>query len=364
MASSGEISTMVGFMQPSFPGCYTNKQMAFAKERRRTATAAGWRGVAVVLFAASLWRVQAWAQAPPQDAGKPQISPAELVRETVANEIAANNNPVVKHMFRSRKQTPRGTQTRLYVETNDALAGMLIAQNDRPLSPEQQKAENDHLAWLMNNPEQLRKKHAHEKEDAERTLRLVQALPNAFRYEYDGTEAGGTNMGKVGDELVRLKFAPNPGYSPPSREEQVLAGMQGYLLIDSNDKRIARIDGTLFREVSFGWGIIGHLDKGGYFRVQQADVGQGAWEITAMALKMTGKILMFKSISMNSNEVLSDFQRVPENLPFAKGVELLKAQREKLASGVERALLPAGFSAAAGERAGVPSVPAGEAKIP
>jgi hypothetical protein len=60
-------------------------------------------------------------------------------------------------------------------------------------------------------------------------------------------------------------------------------------------------------------------------------VDQGDWEITAIALKMTGKILMFKSISMNSNEVLSDFQRVPEDLPFTKGVELLKAEREKLA---------------------------------
>jgi hypothetical protein len=331
MAGSGEISTMVAFMQPSPAGCYTNKQMAFAKDRRVAAAAAGWYGVAVVILAASLSSAPAWTQAPPQDATTPRISPAELVRETVANEVAANNNSAVKHMFRSRKQTPRGTQTRLYVETNDALAGMLIAQNDQPLSPEQQKAENDHLAWLMNNPEQLRKKHAREKEDADRTLRMVKALPNAFRYEYDGTEAGGPNVGKVGDELVRLKFTPNPGYSPPSREEQVLAGMQGYLLIDASEKRIARIDGTLFREVSFGWGIIGHLDKGGYFRVQQADVGQDAWEITAMALKMTGKILMFKSISMNSNEVLSDFQRVPGNLPFAQGVALLKAQREKLA---------------------------------
>jgi hypothetical protein len=297
--------------------------MGCAKEKRIVAAMAVWCGAAVVLLAGSFL----WAQEPVT----PQISPAELVRATVANEIAAANNTPVRHMFRSRKQTPRGTQTHLYVETNDAIAGMLIAQNDQPLSSEQQKAENDHLAWLVNNPEQLRKKHAREKEDTERTLRIVKALPNAFRYEYDGTEASEPNVGKVGDELVRLKFAPNPGYSPPSREEQVLDGMQGYLLIDARQKRIARIDGTLFREVSFGWGIIGHLDKGGYFRVQQADVDQGDWEITAIALKMTGKILMFKSISMNSNEVLSDFQRVPEDLPFTKGVELLKAEREKLA---------------------------------
>lgn len=305
--------------------------MLRANEKRAPDAVARSCGAALLLLAAILSWTPAWAQASGQEPATPQISADELVRETVANEIAANNNPAIKHMFRSRKQTPRGTQTHLYVETNDAMAGMLIAQNDHPLSPEQQKAENDHLAWLVSNPEQLRKKHAREKEDADRTLRMVKALPNAFHYEYAGTQPGEPNMGKVGDDLVRLKFTPNPGYSPPSHEEQVFAGMEGYLLIDVNEKRIARIDGTLYREVSFGWGIIGHLDKGGYFRVQQADVGQDSWEITSMALKMTGKILMFKSISINSDEVLSDFQRVPENLPFVKGVELLKAEREKLA---------------------------------
>jgi hypothetical protein len=128
-----------------------------------------------------------------------------------------------------------------------------------------------------------------------------------------------------------LEFTPNRAYSAPSREEQVLEGMQGYLLIDTTAHRIARIDGTLFREVSFGWGIFGHLDKGGHFRVQQADVGDGAWEITAMSLDITGKILLFKSLSMISDEKLSDFHPVPDDLTFAKGVDMLRIEQEKLA---------------------------------
>ena len=263
--------------------------------------------------------------------GAPQISPNELVRQTVAREMAAANQPSQKHMFRSRKQTPRGSQTRLYVETKDAMAGMMIAINDQPLTPQQQQSETDHLNWLAGNPEQLRKKQAREKEDADRTLRIVKALPDAFRYKYAGTEAGAADLGKPGDELVRLEFTPNPAYSPPSRVEQVLEGMQGYLLIDATAHRIARIDGTLFREVSFGWGLFGHLDKGGHFRVQQADVGDGDWEITAMNLQITGKILLFKSLSMISDEKLSDFHRVPDDLTFAKAVDMLKTEQEKLA---------------------------------
>ena len=266
-----------------------------------------------------------------QESKMPEISADQLVRETVAHELAAANETSIKQMFRSRKQTPKGAQTKLYVETKDSMVGMLIALNDQPLNAQQKQAEIDHLKWLMNNPDQLRKKRAREKEDADRTLRIVKALPDAFHYEYAGTEEGDATTGRPGDKLMRLKFTPNPAYDPPSREVQVLEGMQGYLLIDAAEKRIARIDGTLFRDVSFGWGIFGRLDKGGHFRVQQADVGEGCWEITAMSLKITGKILMFKSLNMVSDEAFSDFQRVPSDLTFAKAVEMLTTEQENRA---------------------------------
>jgi hypothetical protein len=266
-----------------------------------------------------------------QETKTPEISAGELVRETIAHECEAAKDTTRKHMFHSRKQTARGSQTRLYIETNDAMAAMTIAINDQPLKPQQQKAEQDHLAWLANNPEQLHKKRTREKEDEDRTFRILRALPDAFLYEYDGTETGEPGLGKTGDPLKRLKFTPNPSYSPPTRVEQVLAGMQGYLLVDPAARRIARIDGTLFRDITFGWGIIGHLDKGGQFRVQQADVGDGAWELTAMNLKITGKILLFKAISMSSDEKFNGFRAVPSDLSFARGVELLKTEQEKLA---------------------------------
>ena len=268
-----------------------------------------------------------------QDLKTPELPPGELVRVAVANEVAAADHRDVLHMFRSRKQTPKGSQTRLYVETTDALAAMLIAINDQPMTTQQQQGETNHLAWLMNTPDQLRKKHAREKEDEERTLRIVKALPDAFRYQYAGTENAATGLGEAGDQVVKLEFTPNPAYSPPSRVEQVLTGLQGYLLIDTRARRLARIDGTLFREVSFGWGIIGHLDKGGHFLVQQADLGLGdeSWGITEISLNVTGKILLVKGLSMATDEVLSDFRKMPENLTFAQGVDMLKTEMDRLA---------------------------------
>ena len=265
-----------------------------------------------------------------QESKAPEIPPRELVRIAVANESAANEHGKALHMFRSHKVTPKGSQTRLYVETTDALAAMLIAANDQPLTEQQKQAESGHLEWLMNTPDQRRKKHAREKEDEARTLQILRALPDAFLYEYAGTES---SQGEAGSPLVKLNFKPDPGYSPPSRVEQVLAGMQGYLLIDTKAGRLAKADGTLVRDVTFGWGIVGRLDKGGHFLVQQADLGlgDGAWGITEISLNITGKLLLFKGLNMVSDETLSDFRKMPENLTFEQGVEMLKAEQEKLA---------------------------------
>jgi hypothetical protein len=276
------------------------------------------------------WIATAAAQNSSPQPSLPKESPQALVKAAVANEVAANNSPA-KHMFRSRKQTPKGILTRLYVETSDAMAAMLIAANDKPITQEQQQAEDGHLAWLENNPEQLRKKRAREKEDTEHTLRIVKALPEAFHYEYVGTENSAPGLGRGGDTLVRLKFTPNPSYVPPSRVEDALTGMEGYLLIDPQAKRLALIDGTLYRDVTFGWGIVGRLDKGGHFLVRQADLGDGTWDITEMKLDIKGKILLIKSLSMVSDEVLSDFQRVPDSTNFAQGVKLLQNEEQKLA---------------------------------
>jgi hypothetical protein len=259
----------------------------------------------------------------------PSLSPADLVRQTVTNELKQPDDGP-KFMFRDTKETPHGTSTKLMVQTREAMAGMLIAVNGQPLGPGMRQAEMNRLNQLVQDRGALQRKRKQEKEDEARVNRMVKALPDAFLYEPDGTVLGTPGTGKPGDELLRLKFRPNPNYDPPSRTEQVLAGMQGYILIDAKKYRIAKIDGTLFKDVSFGWGILGHLDKGGHFVVEQADVGDDHWEISHMSLDFTGRVLLFKSLKIKSNEIYSDFRPAPD-LSFAQGVELLKKQQAELA---------------------------------
>jgi hypothetical protein len=252
--------------------------------------------------------------------------PAELMRRAVQNEIKASNDDSTHFLFRGIKTTPQGSTTRLYVETKEATAGLVIAYNGKSLTPEQRQSEEARVKRFIDNPEELRKKHEQEHEYAERTLRIMRAMPDAFLFEYAGEEQGREGIGRAGDPLVKLTFRPNPNYQPPSHVENVLTGMQGYVLVDATRYRLASIDGTLVKEVSFGWGILGHLDPGGRFMVQQQEVGDNLWEISSMSLKFTGKILLVKSLNISSTEVFSGFRPVPSDLTFAQALELLKKE--------------------------------------
>ena len=253
------------------------------------------------------------------------IPPKELVRQAIQNELAPGSGG--RHfMFKQERTTAHLTQTKLLVETKDATAGLLIAQDGRPLNAQQRQQEEQRLANYAQNPDELSKKRKQEREDDERTERILRAFPDAFIFEPEGTQKGTAAVGRLGEDLVRLKFRPNPAYVPPTRVEQVLTGMQGHLLIDGTERHVAEIDGTLEKDVGFGWGILGHLDRGGRFLVQQAEIGDHQWEITRMELSFTGKILLIKKLSIRSSDVFSDFRPVPSDLTFAQGVELLKKQ--------------------------------------
>ena len=256
------------------------------------------------------------ALAAKQDSNLP-ANPNDLVRKAVENELKPPSGDAAEfHSWKMRQVKPNRVTVKLYVETPDGLLARLLTVDDKPLSSEERTKEEDRINRLL-DPKQMQQKRKQQNEDESRTKRMVAALPDAFIYQYTGTEE------KNGHTLVNLKFTPNPKFNPPSREALVYQGMEGTMIIDSTAMRMAKIDGTMVKDVSIGWGIIGHLDKGGQFIVEQAEVDKGDWEITKMRLNFTGKALIFKSIRIDETDTSTDFHRVPK-MTVAQALDFLK----------------------------------------
>ena len=112
------------------------------------------RATSRVLFVVLALTASTWSAAE----GPPPVQANELVRRVVANEINATNHSA-KCMFRQRKETPNGSQTKLMVETRDAMVGMVVAYNDRPLNRDERRGEDTRIQRFIDNPQELERKH-------------------------------------------------------------------------------------------------------------------------------------------------------------------------------------------------------------
>jgi hypothetical protein len=268
-----------------------------------------------MLGAVLLLATLAGAAAEPQ---QPSIPAAELVQRVIDHEL--NSTAEGNHfMYEERHQDPQGVRTREMIETQDGPVGRLIAVDDRPPNEQQRAEDNAKLENLLTDPNAIAKKKKEREQDADHVKKMFREIPKAFLFQYAGSETG-----KNGDELIKIDFQPNPAYSPPNRELMVYKSMKGSLWVDTAKNRLARMDGTLFRDVNFGWGLLGHLDKGGHFKVEQSDLGNGRWETTSMNIQFTGKALLFKTINMREIDTLTNFKPVPDNLTLAQGIERLR----------------------------------------
>jgi hypothetical protein len=253
------------------------------------------------------------------------ISPSahELVKRAVDNELNAANTKA-RYTYRLRKQTPNGSSLKQVAETNDGQVSYLLMMNDQPLTDEQRRIEDEKNQKILNSPDEQRRRLKEQKDDERRANTLVKALPDAFIYEIDGPA----------DEphVIKLRFRPNPNFNPPDRETQVFKGMAGHMYIDTQANRMKRLEGILVDDVNFGWGIFGRLHKGGHFEIREDNVGDGHWDVTYSNVDFTGKVLLFKRLRIKETQEMSNFRRIPENLSFSQGFELLRKENQQKVS--------------------------------
>ena len=248
-------------------------------------------------------------------------SATHLVQQVVYNEVNGTKNDHLRFSYRTRKVTPKGTTTKQIIETSEGSIARLIAVNDQPPTSEQRKQDDERIHKLVNDPAERQRKYHEQQDDAKKAEDMLRVLPDAFLYE---------EIGREGD-LIKLHFYPKPHFDPPSREASVYRGMEGTLTVDGRQKRLVRIDGHLFQDVTFGWGILGRLEKGGTFFVEQKQLEGPRWEVTTMDVNMNGKALFFKTISMHEKEISAEFRRVPENLSLKQAVDMLEKGQAQIA---------------------------------
>jgi hypothetical protein len=102
--------------------------------------------------------------------------------------------------------------------------------------------------------------------------------------------------------------------------------MEGEMWVHETQRRLVRIRGHLIADVKFAGGLLGHLEKGGHFSVEQRELLPGQWDLTFMEVDMKGKALFFKTIAVKEKEYRSDFRTVADGLTLAEAADMLTKQ--------------------------------------
>ena len=155
-------------------------------------------------------------------------------------------------MYRLEKEQYGKKQVEEIVETNEGSLSRLLSINDRPLTAKQQVEEDERVRLLMNSRNAQQKLRRALDAETLQGRRLFKMLPDAFVFSYADGEGN----------LVKLSFRPNPSFHPPSPEARVFHDMEGEMWVDCRQERLTAFDGHLTQTVKFGFGLLGHLDKG------------------------------------------------------------------------------------------------------
>jgi hypothetical protein len=271
-----------------------------------------WTLAAAFLLGAGAANGQAVSQS-----GNSAVDPQKMVRDASWNELHAGS-PGRSFSYRQHKVDPKGSSVKEIFETKDGDVARLIEKDGKPLPAEEEQAEIDRLNNLLAHPEIQQHRHKKEQEDSARGDEMVRMLPDAFLYTADGMVKGPNGL------CYRLKFRPNPAFTPPDREGEVYHGMVGELWVDQAQMRLAKIDAHLISDVNFGWGVLGRLYKGGSILVENSDVGLHHWETIHMKLQLKGKLLMMKSVDYSTTEDFSDFRMQRQELSYQEAIRLLQ----------------------------------------
>ncbi|MGH9590791.1 MAG: hypothetical protein ACRD25_10360 [Terracidiphilus sp.] len=251
----------------------------------------------------------------------PVLSQADaqaLVQRALADEADAAKNGSRPMRYTLRKITPRLTTTKEIIETSDGDVARLREVNGEPLSKAAEQREVARLNALAANEADQDHRKQREATDRTRAIKILRALPKAFVYTYTGpgTSAAGP--------VETYSFRPRPDYSPSGMETQILTAMTGTITVDPAAGRVAHLEGHLRKDVSFGWGIVGRLNKGGWIAIDQAPVVDGQWRTVRLQLAMTGRIL-FLTKTYDTLQEQSDYRPVAEGLDYREAISQLLA---------------------------------------
>jgi len=183
----------------------------------------------------------------------------------------------------------------------------LIAKDDKPLSAEEAKKEDDKIQKIIDkrkreSEEDRRKRLEKEEKAREEDRKFVLEVADAFNFRLIGPEV------LDGRDTWVLEGEPRPGYEPRQRGAKILSKFKGRVWIDRADAQWVKLDLTAIDTISFGV-VLARIHKGAHVVVELTRVNDEVWLPKHVQFRLDARVALLKNYREDVEQTFRDYKK-------------------------------------------------------
>lgn len=112
-------------------------------------------------------------------------------------------------------------------------------------------------------------------------------------------------------DAIVVTFQPKPDAKPRTREGRLARAFAGEIWIDEQMREVVRVDAAAVDDLTFGYGVLGHVNKGASVTVRRQAMDGGLWLPTSIRFKGEGRALLYlRKLTINFAIEWFDYRKV------------------------------------------------------
>jgi hypothetical protein len=259
----------------------------------------------------------------------PTSDPKEIVRRAVeidhrnlelARSYTCQQREVEKRLGKNGEV--KSTEIRTY-DINfyyGELYSRLIQKDDKPLSSEEQKKEDEKLekflAKLRNQSEEEHEKHlAKEKKDRDRDRAFFKDMVNAYDFTLVGEE-------KIsGADVWVIEATPRKDFHPTQPHADILSKIKGKLWIEKKNYNPVKMEAETIDTISFGLFLF-RIHKGSHISFEQTHVNDEVWLVRRFYVNGGARLALLKNEAVEQEDMFSNYKKFVTSTRILPGKEV------------------------------------------
>jgi len=183
----------------------------------------------------------------------------------------------------------------------------LIAKDDKPLSEQEAKKEDDKIQKIIDkrkneSDEERRKRLAKEEKERDEDRQFVLEIADAFDFRLLGSEV------IDGHDSWVLEGRPHSGYQPKHRDAKMLSKVEGRIWIDKVEAQWVKLDITAIDTITFGL-FLARIHKGARVVVEQTRVNDEVWLPKHVEFRLDAKLALVKTYREDVEQTFRDYKK-------------------------------------------------------